>query len=539
MALKSILDVEVRGFDKFAAQYAKYEKALKSQPAAWKLVNEKIDGSVASFDKLVSKMAAANVQDKLRAKAQETADKLTRTSAERWSAMARSSREFASNIKGATVDLLRWGAITGVISGILGAGGLFGIDRLALGVAGTRRSSFGLGTGYGNQRAFGTNFGRLVDPDSFLSNVSDAKTDVTKRVGLIGAGLSDKEIAGDTSTVAVALLRNLKKIADTTNPALFGQIIQARRLDQFVGPQDLQRLRATSPEEFNQLTAGFGRDKGKFDLPADIAKRWQDFTTQLGRAGQGIENVFVRGLAPLVPGLTKLSESVQRAIETLLSSDKLRGWIEKFGEGLETFAKYVGTDEFQENVKSFVSGVGKVAGAISWLVGKLPDSEGAARASRTEALAQRYNQTVWEGIKSGVGSPVNNPGNLRPPNQTTGFMQYPSEEAGLRGMARQLLLYSSRDKLDTVEAIVSKYAPKSENDTKAYVGDVSKKTGFAPNQRLDLSNPEVLSRLIAAMVSNEQRPGSFEKYKDAKVVVEVLNNTGGNATVSVNGIKSQ
>ncbi len=539
MAVKSVLDVEVRGFDKFTALYAKYEKALKNQPAAWKLVNDKINGTVSSFDKLVAKMAAANVQSKLQVKAQETADKLTRTSAERWAAMARSSKEFATNIKGVTVDLLRWGAITGVISGLLGVGGLFGMERLAMGVAATRRSSFGLGTGYGNQRAFGTNFARLVDPDSFLSSVAGAKLDVTKRVGLLGAGLSDKEIAGDTATTAVTLLRNLKRIADTTNPALYGQVIQARRLDQFVGPEDLQRLRATSPEEFNKLTAGFGRDKGKFDLPADVSRRWQDFTTQLSRAGTGIETVFVKGLAPLVPGLTKLSESVQRAIETLLSSDKLRGWIEKFGEGLETFAKYVGTDEFQENVKGFVAGVGKVASAVAWLVGKLPDGESSARSSRMETLAQKYNQTVWEGVRSGVGSPKNNPGNMRPPNQTTGFMQYPTEEAGLRGMARQLLLYSSRDKLDTVEAIVSKYAPKSENDTKAYIGDVSKRTGFAPNQRLDLSNPETLSRLIAAMVSHEQRPGSFEKYKDAKVVVEVLNNTGGNATVSVNGIKGQ
>lgn len=537
MTVKSILDVEVRGFSAFAAQYDKYQKALKSQPAAWKLVNEKIDGSVSSFEKLVSKMAAANVQEKLRAKAQETADKLTRTSAERWSAMARSSREFASNIKGATVDLLRWGAITGVISGLLGAGGLFGIDRLALGVAGTRRSSFGLGTGYGEQRAFGANFGRLVDPDQFLSSVAGAKTDVTKRVGLIGAGLSEKEIAGDTATTAVALLRRLKSIADSTDPKLYGQVIQARRLDQFVGPEDLQRLRATSGKEYDQLVAGFGRDRGKFDLPADVAKKWQDFTTQMGRAGQGIENVLVKGLVGLVPGLTKLSESVERAIGTLLSSDKLRGWIDKLGDGLETFAKYVGTDEFQDNVKGFVTGVGKVASAVAWLVGKLPGGGSAEKTARMEKMAAGLNQTAWEGLQGGVGAPSNNPGNLRPQFKSTGFMQYPTPEAGLKAMARQLLLYSSRDKLDTVQGIVSKYAPSSENDTKAYVGDVSKRTGFAPEQRLDLSNPETLARLVAAMVAHEQRPGSFEKYKDAKVVVDVFNNTGGNANVSVNGLK--
>ena len=40
------------------------------------------------------------------------------------------------------------------------------------------------------------------------------------------------------------------------------------------------------------------------------------------------------------------------------------------------------------------------------------------------------------------------------------------------------------------------------------------------------------------MINHEQKRGSFDKYKDAKVVVEVLNNTGGNAAVTVNGLKN-
>ena len=94
------------------------------------------------------------------------------------------------------------------------------------------------------------------------------------------------------------------------------------------------------------------------------------------------------------------------------------------------------------------------------------------------------------------------------------------------------------DHLDTVEGIVSKYAPPNENDTRAYVGDVSKKTGFAPGQHLDLSNQATLAALVAAMVSHEQRAGNYDKFKDAKVVVEVLNATGGNATISVNSLKN-
>ena len=194
MTVKAVFDIDLRGFDKFSAfgrLYDKYEKALKSTPAAWKLVQEKIDGSRSSFDKLVDSMAAANVQTKLREKAQERADQLTRTAADRWRTIARSTREVAGNIGAATTSLLKWASITGIVSGLIGAGGLFGIDRLALGVAQNRRSALGLGLGYGEQQAFSANFSRLVDPEAFLSGVAGAKFDITKLMELHGEGGDD------------------------------------------------------------------------------------------------------------------------------------------------------------------------------------------------------------------------------------------------------------------------------------------------------------------------------------------------------------
>src|SRR5579872_1151206 len=296
MSVKSILDIEVNDgrFREFSRLYEKYQTALKSAPAAWKLVEKNIDGSRASFDKLVDQMASANIQAKLREKAQERADQLTRSSAERWQSMARNTREFAKNIGDATLSLLKWGSITGVISGLLGAGGLFGIDRLALGVAGNRRSALGRGADYGAQQAFSTNYGRLVDPDAFLSSVAGAKFDVTKRVGLIGAGLNEKDIGGDTADTAVALLRNLKRIADTTSPALYAQVLQARRLDQFASSEDLNRLRNTSPAEIARMEQRYGNARGKLDVAPDVAERWQDFVTQMSNAGKSIETTFVK-----------------------------------------------------------------------------------------------------------------------------------------------------------------------------------------------------------------------------------------------------
>ncbi len=365
MAVKSIIDIDIRD-GRLKAVYdlmQKYNAAIKSSRAAWALVNNDIDGSRASYKKMVDQMVAANVQAKLRERAEETAYRRTRSMSDIWKTMARDTREFTSNITGATTQLLKWASVTGVIGGLIGAGGLFGIDRLALGAANSRRSALGIGAGIGGQEAFKTNFSRFVDPDSFLSAVSGAKFDITKRTGLLGAGLTDKEIGGDTSDTAVALLRKLKTIADTTNPALYAQVLQARRLDQFAGPETLNRLRV--PGELEKMIGQFGQRRAQFDLPADTAEKWQNFVTQLDNAGKDINTIFVKGLVNLAPGLSKLSESVEKIATTMFEKGgPLEQWVGKIDVALEKFATYIGTEEFQKNIRDFVNGIGRIAAAI-------------------------------------------------------------------------------------------------------------------------------------------------------------------------------
>jgi len=555
MTVRSIIDIEIDPngkFREFSKLFEKYQAALKSQPAAWALVNKNIQGTRTSFDGLVDAMVAANVQARLRDKAQERANQLTRTYADRWRDVATFSKRAATSIKDSVLWLLKGSAITGAISGLIGAGGLWGIDRLALTVGAGRRSSLGLGLSYGQQRAFGANFSRLVDPDAFLSSVAEAKMDVTRRVGLIGAGLTPREINADTATTAVALLRNLRRIAQETNPAFYAQVIGARRLQ--TTPEELLRLRNTPGDEFAAMLRRYGGDVGAFGLPRDMARQWQEFATQMTRAGQSIENTFVRGLAPLAPGLSKLSDSVSKVIQALLGAPELKKWISDLDKGLEKFAAYVGTDEFATNVRTFVSGLAemakKVAQVVQWFGG---NAAAAPPGTAGGVLTERSGHDTWNEMVQGAlrmrqerrarwrrmfgPQAENNPGNLRPPGSPVGFQQFASPEQGVLAMARQLQLYARRDHLDTVAGIVSKYAPPSENDTAAYIADVSRRTGFAPGQHLNLGDSQTLASLVAAMIRHEQRPGRYDKYKDAKVVVQVIKPAGGDTAVSVNGIK--
>ncbi|MFA9342479.1 hypothetical protein V3G67_29495, partial [Escherichia coli] len=69
-------------------------------------------------------------------------------------------------------------------------------------------------------------------------------------------------------------------------------------------------------------------------------------------------------------------------------------------------------------------------------------------------------------------------------------------------MARQLMLYGDRGN-NTLNSMIHTYAPRSENDTQSYINSVSAATGFQPQQRMDLHNPEVLKSVMAAMIQHE------------------------------------
>lgn len=119
-----------------------------------------------------------------------------------------------------------------------------------------------------------------------------------------------------------------------------------------------------------------------------------------------------------------------------------------------------------------------------------------------------------------LGFRNHNPGNLRDASNSTGkngdFSTFASDHDGLAAMARQLMLYGDRGN-NTPNGIIHTYAPSSENNTRAYIDDVTSRTGFGAGQRLDLHNPEVLKTLMASMIRHEQgsQPYTEEQLKNA------------------------
>lgn len=120
------------------------------------------------------------------------------------------------------------------------------------------------------------------------------------------------------------------------------------------------------------------------------------------------------------------------------------------------------------------------------------------------------------GLSVPLGLKVNNPGNLRFIAQNpwngqvgnyNGFGQYDTPENGVRAMGHQVMKYY-RQGLTSVADIVSTWAPRSENDTAAYINTVCQRMGVLATSTLAL--PEQLAYLLDAMIRVEQGYNPFD-----------------------------
>jgi len=104
-----------------------------------------------------------------------------------------------------------------------------------------------------------------------------------------------------------------------------------------------------------------------------------------------------------------------------------------------------------------------------------------------------------------------NPGNIIKDGQTwvgevpstdKTFKQFKSMPYGYRAMWVNLRSYLNSG-VDTISKIISRYAPPSENDTKAYIAAVSKSMGKSPDTKLTFTDTPAIRSLIMAISEHE------------------------------------
>jgi hypothetical protein len=338
------IPLDSAAFDKFARTFSAYQGDLEKNPALWRKTSEAIFGGGAALKQLST---AGRPVENL------------------WRNVAHASGTVLGNTLKITGQLLKWSTIIG--GGLLG-GSLFGITRLASDTANYRRAAMGLGMSIGGYRSFGVNFGRLGDPGGFLSAINQMVSNPALQGPLYSLGVDPN---GSTSQVAVATLKAMRQLAKSVPRGELGLYSQAYGLGPLGGLTKLMLLKAMGNKEFASLLAGNSADKSALGISPKTALAWQNFTTQLHRAGGEIFTVFVRGLAPLEKPLANLSTAFAGFLTRLMSGPLLKHGIDKLADFLNKFSVDVESKRFQNAVSSLVSDTGTIARALHVLAHEL------------------------------------------------------------------------------------------------------------------------------------------------------------------------
>lgn len=106
----------------------------------------------------------------------------------------------------------------------------------------------------------------------------------------------------------------------------------------------------------------------------------------------------------------------------------------------------------------------------------------------------------------------NNPLNIRIGNSWLGEVKNPTDNEfeqfvhicyGLRAGFILLKRYIDRYKLNTIEKIISRWAPRNENNTRSYINQVAKRMNVAPDTPLLYKDKNRMCALVYEMVYEE------------------------------------
>lgn len=145
------------------------------------------------------------------------------------------------------------------------------------------------------------------------------------------------------------------------------------------------------------------------------------------------------------------------------------------------------------------------AGGVGLLT--VPPADGSPVASGRSPRGERNNNpgnlirgsSPWEGEVSGVDAR---------------FASFATPEQGIRALGKNLLTYQDKHGIDTVEGIISRWAPASENDTRAYISTVAKAVGVAPDAKIDLHDAKTLTGITKAIIGFEN---GRQPYTDQQI----------------------
>lgn len=371
MATKSVIDIEINDakFKEFTAMFEKYQKSLGKMPGQWGSINKSVSSLQGNFNKIQHALdSIAKSLDKNHVKLKDTNEVASKT-AKSFEKMGHFAKSISGHVASTTFNLLKWGSLTTIAAGLLGAGGLFGLSNLSSSAGSLRTQSQSLGVTPGELKSIRLNYGRYGDAEGLLGGISSAQTDLSKQYAFSASGLDSSQSA---AKLLPQIVRKAAEVWKSGPEATAGQRLEVSGLTQFGLTTGFARQAGSlSEKELDITEKKYAQDQKSLDLNDALLKRWQDLDVQLDRSKESIGNAFITGLQGLSEPIAKLSEVFTDAVTSLLKSPKIGEWIDRLGVGIQHFATYLESPDFEKDVSSFINNAAKLAAAIGTLANSL------------------------------------------------------------------------------------------------------------------------------------------------------------------------
>lgn len=163
-------------------------------------------------------------------------------------------------------------------------------------------------------------------------------------------------------------------------------------------------------------------------------------------------------------------------------------------------------------------------GAVVGLLFLATRAKGATSNGNTAPGIANLSYLGQAGLPRGMRN--NNPGNIRisntpwkgkiPVSQNTdqSFEQFTAWVWGIRAMIKNLKSYQRDRGLNTLNKIISSWAPAADNNnTAAYIAAVSMETGLSPTQPLNLTDKNTMQKLVKAMAKVENSRAAVTDFQ--------------------------
>lgn len=397
MVAKSVvqIDIEDGQFRDFYALYQEYQQQLENCAAAWADTNDAIGDAEDAMGKLlglsghnadavtIAAYQANVIVKELRqasvANAVLLGSVLKNTKAQKGFAdesergnralekMKKSADGVAHSIFGIGKWLLKLGAWGGGLAGLGGLLSGLGLKDLASSAVNTQRSARGLGMTPGQLTAFNQDYGRYVDPGT-LGTIADAQNNYAGRMWLSrAAGMDINQVSSaDPGQLAGQLaIRAHDWWTNTPESMRTAENLQSTGFSQAGFSLSMMRQLGNTPiEELRRASSQYQQDQGRFNVGDKSTDAWYNFLRQIKDAGNTIESDLKNKLVALAPNLQHFVEVIGKDAMKLIDGIFTPANLSALEAGIDNLTKYLGSSQFQQDIKDIAGLVGALAGAM-------------------------------------------------------------------------------------------------------------------------------------------------------------------------------